>query len=144
MAQQFEGDFSLGFHLAPPLFGKKDAQGQPVKSRYGAWMMRAMRLLARAKGLRGSKLDIFGYSQERKRERQLIANYCETVLYLLQELSADNLALAIDIASLPEQLRGYGHVKAAALEHLQQRQQALLARFRMQCDPAQAARMAAA
>ena len=144
LAQQFEGDFSLGFHLAPPLFGKKDAQGQPVKSRYGAWMMRAMRLLARAKGLRGSKLDIFGYSQERKRERQLIANYCETVLYLLQELSADNLALAIDIASLPEQLRGYGHVKAAALEHLQQRQQALLARFRMQCDPAQAARMAAA
>ena len=144
LQQQFEGDFSLSFHLAPPLFGKKNAQGQALKTRYGAWMMTAMRVLARAKVVRGSKLDIFGYSQERRSERQLIALYRDTVLLLLQDLSAERVALAVEIASLPEQLRGYGHVKAAALAQLQNQQQALLTRYRLHSDPAQAARMVAA
>jgi len=135
LQQQFEGDFSLSFHLAPPLFGKKNAQGQPRKSRYGAWMLSAMRLLARAKVLRGSKLDMFGYSQERRTERELIRAYRETILLLLDDLNADQLTLAIEIASLPQQLRGYGHVKAAAWTQMQQRQEALLTRYRMAALP---------
>lgn len=131
LEQQFEGDYALSFHLAPPWFAKKDAQGQPQKRRYGAWVLPLLRVLASARRLRGTKLDVFGYQAERRTERALIGAYCDTVKLLLQDLSVEKLPLAIEIASLPEQVRGYGHVKQAALERMQQRQQELLVRYGM-------------
>jgi indolepyruvate ferredoxin oxidoreductase len=109
--QQFEGDYTVRFHLAPPLFAKKDADGHLVKAEYGPWMLRAFGLLAKFKGLRGTALDPFGYTAERKGERQLIADYVARMDELVAGLSSDNVALATEIASIPELIRGYGHVK---------------------------------
>ena len=113
----FEGDWSLEFHLAPPLFARRDpATGAPRKSRYGPWMMRVFAVLARLKGLRGTAFDPFGYTRERRRERALIDRYERTVAALLDGLDHSNHALAIEIASLPERIRGFGHVKAKSIE----------------------------
>ncbi|WP_285446125.1 indolepyruvate ferredoxin oxidoreductase family protein [Xanthomonas sp. fls2-241-TYG-148] len=128
--QQFEGDYQLRFHLAPPLFAKKDANGQPIKREYGPWMFSAFKLLARLKFLRGGKLDVFGYTAERRGERQLIADYLATVDTLLQRLDNDNVGLAAQIASIPEHIRGYGHVKDAHLREAKAREAALLAQWR--------------
>ncbi len=128
--QQFEGDYQLRFHLAPPLFAKKDANGQPIKREYGPWMFSAFKLLARLKFLRGGKLDLFGYTAERRGERQLIADYLATVDTLLQRLDNDNVGLAAQIASIPEHIRGYGHVKDAHLREAKAREAALLAQWR--------------
>lgn len=129
LKQQFEGDFSLSFNLAPPLFSKKDAQGRLVKAKYGSWMMSAFKLLAKFKGLRGGSFDVFGYTEERKTERRLIAEYRTTVTSLLDGLNADKLALAVEIAQLPEQIRGYGHVKDKALAQARSKQDELLTRY---------------
>ncbi|MEB1798071.1 indolepyruvate ferredoxin oxidoreductase family protein [Xanthomonas campestris pv. campestris] len=128
--QQFEGDYQLRFHLAPPLFAKKDANGQPIKREYGPWMFSAFKLLARLKFLRGGKLDVFGYTAERRGERQLIADYLATVNTLLQRLDNDNVGLAAQLASIPEHIRGYGHVKDAHLHEAKAREAALLAQWR--------------
>ena len=108
---QFEGKFSVKFHLAPPLLAKKNAQGHLVKAEYGSWMWRAFTVLAKLKGLRGGAFDIFGYTQERRMERALITEYREMIDSLLPTLSADKHATAVALASLPEQVRGFGHVK---------------------------------
>ena len=129
LKQQFEGDFSLSFNLAPPLFSKKDAQGRLVKAKYGSWMMSAFKVLAKFKGLRGGSFDVFGYTEERKTERRLIAEYRDTVTALLDGLNADKLALAVEIAQLPEQIRGYGHVKDKALAQARSKQDELLTRY---------------
>jgi indolepyruvate ferredoxin oxidoreductase len=107
----FEGEFKVTFHLAPPLLAKRDAQGHLVKARYGSWVWQAFRLLAKLKFLRGTALDVFGRTEERRLERQLIADYQATIEALLPRLREDNLALAIELASLPERIRGFGHVK---------------------------------
>ncbi|GAB1594899.1 indolepyruvate ferredoxin oxidoreductase family protein [Lysobacter claricitrinus] len=108
---QFEGDFKLRFHLAPPMLSKKDAQGRGVKKAYGPWVFTAFKLLAKMRGLRGTALDVFGKTHERRMERQLIADYMRTVDGLLGKLDAGNVDLAAQIASVPEHIRGYGHVK---------------------------------
>jgi indolepyruvate ferredoxin oxidoreductase len=112
----FEGDFEVTFHLAPPLVAKKDANGNLVKARYGSYMWKAFRLLAKLKFLRGSALDVFGKTEERRMERQLIADYQATIEALLSKLREDNLAQAVELANVPEQIRGFGHVK---LDNLQ-------------------------
>ncbi|WP_326540330.1 indolepyruvate ferredoxin oxidoreductase family protein [Pseudorhodoferax sp.] len=111
VAAQFEGDYKLVHHLAPPLLAKKNGQGEWVKRPFGAWVRPAFALLAKLKGLRGTALDVFGHTQERKMERALIQRYCDTVDALLATLTADKRARAIEIARLPEDIRGYGHVK---------------------------------
>ncbi len=116
LKQQFEGDFSVKFNLAPPLFSKKDGQGHLIKAQYGSWMWQAFKLLAKFKGLRGTKLDVFGYTEERQKERALITDYRDTILALLNKLNADNLDLLVAIASLPEKIRGFGHVKETAMQ----------------------------
>ncbi len=126
LKQQFEGDFSVKFNLAPPLFSKKDSQGHLVKAQYGSWMWQAFKLLAKLKGLRGTKLDVFGYTEERQKERALITDYRETILSLLSQLSADNLGQAVAIANLPEKIRGFGHVKEKAMQAYQVEKAALL------------------
>ena len=130
LATQFEGSFKLSYHLAPPLLARKNAQGEPQKRAYGPWMLGVFRLLARLKGLRGSAFDPFGRSEERRTERALIDEYRADVEALLPGLSAERLALAVEIASLPEGVRGYGHVKARHLAEARTRREALLARWR--------------
>jgi len=129
VAAMFEGDVKLKFHLAPPLLAKRDAQGHLVKQEFGPWMMKAFKLLARFKGLRGGAFDIFGYSEERKMERALIGQYRDTVAGLLPKLNADNLPQAVAIASIPEDIRGYGHVKERHLKAAREKEAALLAAF---------------
>ncbi len=130
LQQQFEGDYTVRFHLAPPLLAKKDAHGHLIKREYGPWMFSAFKLLARLKFLRGGKLDVFGYTAERRSERQLIVDYLATVDGLLDSLDADNVGLAAQIASIPEHIRGYGHVKEAHLREAKAREAALLAQWR--------------
>jgi indolepyruvate ferredoxin oxidoreductase len=113
IASMFEGNFKLHFHLAPPLFAKHNEEtGELMKSEYGGWALAAFKLLAKLKFLRGGPLDIFGYTAERRTERQLIADYEAIVNELVSALSSDNHALAVRIASIPEDIRGYGHVRS--------------------------------
>ena len=127
----FEGDYKLVFHLAPPLLAKPDpGTGEPAKMAFGAWMMTGFSLLAKLKGLRGTALDIFGRTEERRMERALIGEYEATVETLLQGLSRDNHALAVEIAALPETIRGYGHIKAKSVEGARKKREELLARYR--------------
>jgi indolepyruvate ferredoxin oxidoreductase len=129
IAAMFEGDITLKFHLAPPLLAKHDKEGHLVKQEFGPWMMKAFGLLAKLKGLRGSALDVFGYTAERKMERALIGEYRQTVGALLGKLNADNLAQAVAIASIPEDIRGYGHVKERHLKAAKAKEAALIAAF---------------
>jgi indolepyruvate ferredoxin oxidoreductase len=116
LRDQFDGDFKISFNLAPPLLGgAKDAIGRPKKRAFGAWMQPVFRMLARMKGLRGTAFDIFGYSADRKLERDLIAGYEKDVAHVLSVLSPLTLETAIEILSLPERIRGYGPVKEKAV-----------------------------
>ena len=126
LKQQFDGDFKLEFHLAPPLLAKRDAEGRLQKKSFGPWVFTAFRLLAKLKGLRGGPLDVFGYTEERRTERGLIDDYERTIGGLLETLDAGNAALAAEIASIPEHIRGYGHVKHAHLEKAKAREADLL------------------
>lgn len=129
IAAMFEGDITLKFHLAPPIMARHDAQGQLVKKEFGPWMMKAFGVLAKFKGLRGTALDIFGYTEERKTERALIGQYRETIRALLPKLTVANLAQAVAIASIPEDIRGYGHVKERHLKAARQKEAGLIAAF---------------
>jgi indolepyruvate ferredoxin oxidoreductase len=128
--ETFDGDYKLHFNLAPPLFAKKDAEGHLRKAEYGKWVFDAFKLLAKLKRLRGTALDVFGYTAERKGERRLIAEYFATIDTLLATLDHDNHALAVEIASIPEQIRGYGHVKERHLAAAMTRQNDLLTAWR--------------
>lgn len=137
---QFEGDYKIEFNLAPPLLTKTDPKtGRPAKMTFGPWMMTAFKLLASLKGLRGTALDIFGYSHERRGERQLIADYEATVKTLLEGLTVANHALAVEIAKLPDDIRGYGPVKDANLKTVRAKWDSLLARFRNPATPERSA-----
>jgi len=127
---QFEGPFALKFHLAPPLLARRDAAtGQLQKAEYGAWVMGVFRLLARFRFLRGTAFDPFGYTRERRTERALISEYESTLRTLLVSLSHDNHSLAVRIASIPEDIRGFGHVKEKHLEAARACQAELLTAF---------------
>jgi len=129
IANMFEGDIKLKFHLAPPILAKKDKDGHLIKQEFGPWMMKAFGVLAKFKGLRGTALDVFGYTAERKMERALIGEYRNTVAGLLPKLTAENLATAVAIARIPEDIRGYGHVKERHLKAAKQKEASLLAEF---------------
>ncbi|MDP7170642.1 MAG: indolepyruvate ferredoxin oxidoreductase family protein [SAR324 cluster bacterium] len=128
---RFEGDYKLKLHLAPPLFSSRDAHsGEPVKTAYGAWILSAMNLLARFKFLRGTAFDPFGKTSERKMERRLIEEYEQTIEELLRGLSKKNHALAVEIARIPEQIRGYDLVKQKHVESAKSQKNELLNEFR--------------
>ncbi len=134
----FEGDFKLHYHLAPPLLAKKNEKGELQKQQFGPAMLTAFKVLARLKGLRGTALDIFGYSEERKQERALITEYrasLDEVLNVLgsarsTERDKERYQLALGIARIPEQIRGFGHVKARHLKATRQNWDAQLAQLR--------------
>ncbi len=135
ISKQFSGDFTLKFHLAPPILGRKDPfSGKPLKTQFGPWMMTAFGLLARLKGLRGKALDPFGRTAERRMERQLIADYRAVIETLLPDVNAANVTKAVELASLPEMIRGFGHVKEANVAKARARQAELLAAFRGKAD----------
>jgi indolepyruvate ferredoxin oxidoreductase len=131
LSQQFEGDYKLKFHLAPPLLASRDPKtGHLLKREFGPWMLPAFKLLAKLKFLRGTAFDIFGYSPERKTERALIGQYESLVDELLAGLTPANHALAVKLASVPDDIRGYGHVKDAHLVKAKRKEADLLAQWR--------------
>ena len=133
IASQFEGDYKLNFYMAPPIISKPDpVSGKVVKKRFGPWMMTAFSLLAKMKPLRGTVFDIFGYTAERRTERKLIEEYEATVEEILSRLSSDNQALAVQLASIPDDIRGYGHIKEGNLKVARIKWDDLLARLRGQ------------
>jgi indolepyruvate ferredoxin oxidoreductase len=130
VAEQFEGDYRIAFHLAPPLLARRDPDtGLPRKQTFGAWMIPTFRILAKLKGLRGTPFDIFGYTGERKMERRLIREYEWMIERLLSRVSVDNHAVAVSLASLPEKVRGFGHIKAGNVEAMQRERETLLREF---------------
>ncbi|MCB1739592.1 MAG: 2-oxoacid:acceptor oxidoreductase family protein, partial [Gammaproteobacteria bacterium] len=128
--QAFEGDYRLTLHLAPPLLARRDPNtGEPRKSEYGEWMLAVLARLARFKRLRGSWLDPFGWTAERRRERALVREYEQLLERLCAGLNTHNHALAVEIASMPEEIRGFGHIKLQSIEQASQRREQLLDRF---------------
>ena len=119
LAEEFEGAAKLKFHLAPPIFARHDTSGRPMKREFGAWMMHAFRLLAFLRRLRGTPFDIFGGTAERRTERQLIEDYRSAIEELLIRIERHGFEAVrvpgLAIAKLPEQIRGYGHVKAESI-----------------------------
>ena len=131
VAAQFEGGYKLNFWLAPPTTNKPDAKtGEAKKTRYGPWMMPMFRVLAKMRRLRGGPLDLFGRSEERRMERQLIADYEKLIDELLAKLAPQTYELAVSLASVPEHIRGYGHVRDRHLKDAKAREAALLERMR--------------
>ena len=129
--KKFSGDFKLKFHMAPPVFAKKDpSTGEARKQTYGPWMMAMFRLLAKMKGLRGTAFDLFGKTKERRGERQAILTYRDTINSVLEGLTAHNVDLASEIASIPEYIRGYGHVKERHIVEAQAKEAELLKAYK--------------
>ena len=136
LAERFEGDYQLHFHLAPPFWAKRDLRGELRKNAYGPWMLSLMRGLARLKLLRGTAFDPFGRSDERRSERALPLEYLALIDELLRTLTPDNHALALQLAQLPGQIKGFGHVKARHLAAARERWDQLLAQWRAQAPAA--------
>jgi indolepyruvate ferredoxin oxidoreductase len=126
----FEGDYRVVYHLAPPLFARKDPlTGEPRKMQFGPWILPVFKLLKALKPLRGTALDVFGYTEERRTERALIKEYEDTVARVLAGLTAHNRALALELLSLPDEIRGFGHIKLASVAAARKKRESLLARF---------------
>jgi indolepyruvate ferredoxin oxidoreductase len=126
----FEGDYRVVYHLAPPLLAKTDPlTGEPKKMRFGAWMLPVFKVLAALRGVRGTPLDPFGYTEERRLERSLIAEYEATIETLLRGLTPQNHGAAVQVASLPEEIRGFGHIKRKSIAAAARKRDELLASF---------------
>ncbi|HHI81678.1 MAG TPA: indolepyruvate ferredoxin oxidoreductase family protein, partial [Rhizobiales bacterium] len=130
----FDGDLKFEFHLAPPLFARKDKlTGHPRKMRLGPWVLPLFRLLAKGKRLRGSRWDLFGYSAERRLERKMIGDYEALLDEIAHRLDPGNHHTALALVSLPLDIKGFGHIKRANYETVKRREAELLREFR---DPA--------
>src|SRR5258707_4538342 len=119
LRREFAGNFTIKYHLAPPFLpAGRDSRGRPLKRQFGSWIEPAFRMLVRLKILRGTPLDPFGYTSERRMERNLIAWYEALLTELLPLLHAGTAGSLAEIASLPIEIRGYGAVKQAAVERV--------------------------
>ncbi|MEO1951915.1 indolepyruvate ferredoxin oxidoreductase family protein [Thioclava sp.] len=127
---EFEGDFEMHFHLAPPILSKEGSDGRPKKREFGPGMERNFRLLAKLKGLRGTPFDPFGYAAERKMERALIKQYEADMAEVLPKVTPDTMEIARELVELPLTIRGFGPVKAQAEQMAAKRREELLAAFR--------------
>ncbi|MDZ7628012.1 MAG: indolepyruvate ferredoxin oxidoreductase family protein [Parvularculaceae bacterium] len=131
LESEFEGDYRLKFHMAPPLLSRDlDPLGRPKKREFGPWMMAAFGVLHRLKFLRGSPFDFFGRTDERRLERALIEDYRRDMEVAIAALSTDTLDVALDLARLPEEIRGFGPVKLASIKEAATRREALLRRLK--------------
>jgi indolepyruvate ferredoxin oxidoreductase len=131
VSNRFEGDYKLVFNLAPPLLSRRDpATGEPTKKEFGAWIVPVFRVLAKLRFLRGTAVDVFGYTEERRSERDLLRRYEANIETALSTLAgakdASQHDAAVALASLPEQIRGYGHVRARSIGPALAREQQLL------------------
>jgi indolepyruvate ferredoxin oxidoreductase len=136
----FEGDYKVAFHLSPPAFARLDpVSGEPRKMRFGPWILPVFKVLRSLKGLRGTPLDPFGYTEERRTERALIEEYEHSVERLLAGLKAQNHALAVQIASIPEEMRGFGHIMMRSVAAPRKTRDERLAGFGAAPAPARAA-----
>jgi indolepyruvate ferredoxin oxidoreductase len=137
VANEVDGEnLRLEFHLAPPLLARRDPQtGKPKKMSFGPWMLSAFRMLAKLKFLRGTPFDPFGRSAERRTERALVDEYETMLEELLAKLSPENHHLAVALASIPEKIRGFGHVKTWHLQSAKAEEAALLEQFRTGAAP---------
>ena len=137
LSQQFEARGKLAFHLAPPLLARRDkASGEPRKMQFGRWMLPIFRLLAKGKRLRGTAWDVFGYTQERKLERQMIGDYEVLLDEIVERLSPQTHATAVRLASLPLDIKGFGHIKLRNYKAAKAREAGLLAQLRNPAPPA--------
>ena len=137
LSQQFERRGKLSFHLAPPLLARRDkATGEPRKMEFGRWMLPVFRLLAKGKRLRGTAWDPFGYTHERKLERQMIADYENLLDEIVARLSPQTHATAVRLASLPLDIKGFGHIKLRNYKTAKAREAGLLAQLRNPTAPA--------
>jgi len=129
---EVDGDnLRLTFHLAPPLFARRDkTTGEPRKMSFGPWMLNVFALIAKFRFLRGTALDPFGYTAERRTERRLVRDYEQLVDELIVRLASDNHHLAVGLAVIPEKIRGFGHVKMRHLTAAKADEAALLEQFR--------------
>ena len=112
----FDGDYSIYLHLAPPGLTRTGSDGRPVKKRFGQWILGIFRVLKHGKRLRGTPFDVFGHTAERRRERQWISWYEDDIELVMQHLNAGNVDLARRVLSIPQQIRGFGPVKHAAMD----------------------------
>jgi len=128
--EEFEGDVRIKYNLAPPLTARRHPDtGLLEKREYGGWIRPVFKILRRLKGLRGTAFDIFGYTAERRLERQLIEDYESLTRTLIEGLTPENHSAAIELAELAWEIRGFGHVKEATIEKVKRREQELLAEF---------------
>ena len=135
--RHFQGNFSLHFHFAPPLLARRDpATGRPRKITLGPRTATLLRWLAKGKVLRDTPLDVFGYTEERRMERRLWRDYLALLKHLAQHLDAGQYPAALELADLPQQLRGFGPVKMAAAVHYRQRFAELSAQLTQSVAPA--------
>jgi indolepyruvate ferredoxin oxidoreductase len=138
MQQQFAGDFTMSFQLAPPFLPGRDASGRPKKRSFGPWIMSAYKILSRMKGLRGTPFDLLGYSHERRLERRLIDDYRALIESIVDRLDEQNASAAIELAGAAFEIAGYGHVKAAAVVRYETRLPDLKKAFEMPAPVQQA------
>ena len=140
LQSQFDGNFALDYHLAPPLLARRDPiTGEPRKIKIGPWIRHVFRALAKLRALRGTALDIFGYTQERQMERRLIVDYERTLQEIAASLDSGNHALCVEITSVPAKIRGYGHIKARNAESAKACEAELISLLRNKGQPASAA-----
>jgi indolepyruvate ferredoxin oxidoreductase len=130
LAENFEGDFTVHYNLAPPLIAPRDrATGRPQKRRFGPFMGQAFSVLARARPLRGTPLDIFGYGAHRRLERQLIRDYEALVDQTLAQARASNLDAAEAVLRAHDRVRGFDVVKEKSVAEVRQALPGLVARL---------------
>ncbi len=130
LGDTFEGPYHLTFHMAPPIFNAgTDELGRPGKRQFGPWMLSALKLLARLKGLRGTAFDLFAWSHDRRKERKLMDDYIALLDSLAQGLNEHNHSVAVSCASLPDKVRGFGPVKSEAIARYYEEKVLLLDQF---------------
>jgi indolepyruvate ferredoxin oxidoreductase len=129
LAKQFEGNYTLSFHMAPPLISRRDENGHLKKMKFGAWLLPVFGTLAKMKSIRGTFFDIFSYTAERKAERQLISDYFNMIYDVCNGLTVQNHKLSVEIATLPKDIKGFGHVKEENIATVNKRKKILMTAF---------------
>ena len=130
IGDMFEGDYTVNYHLAPPIISKTNEKGELQKQKFGPLMLTGFKLLKHFKVLRGTPLDIFGNTEEREMERALIGEYVASIEEVLAKLNADNHALALEIANLPDAVKGFGHVKVRNVVAVRSKWDGLMEKWR--------------
>jgi len=126
LKEQFKGDFEIKLNLAPPIFPGTQPNGRPKKREFGPWILKSFGLLTKLKSLRGTPLDVFGYHQDRKAERELIKDYENLVNDLVAQVNQSNQAIILELFSIPKNIRGFGPVKAQSIINARQCEKELL------------------